>query len=160
MLLGTVMKGANAVHFKDYLELLFEVIPQIILMLALFGFMDLMIIVKWTTDWDAWQADHPDEVAPGIISAMIVMFIKGGSKPEPDVGEMVEADLFSNQGYLMQCGLLAAAITVPMMLCVNPIIRSIVHVSYWGPDKAAMILLLATCCSQNWTFAGLDISQR
>ena len=54
MLLGTCMKGANAVHFRDYLELIFEVIPQVILMLALFGFMDLMIIVKWTTDWGAW----------------------------------------------------------------------------------------------------------
>ena len=53
MLLGTFMKGFNAIYFKRYGELIFDVISQILLLVCLFGFMDYMIIVKWTTDWEA-----------------------------------------------------------------------------------------------------------
>lgn len=53
MLLGTSMKGFNALYFKRYGEFLFDVLSQIFLLVALFGFMDYMIIVKWTTDWGA-----------------------------------------------------------------------------------------------------------
>jgi len=53
MLLGTGMKGFNALYFKRYGEFLFDVLSQIFLLVALFGFMDYMIIVKWTTDWGA-----------------------------------------------------------------------------------------------------------
>ena len=51
MLLGTVMKGFNALYFKRWIEIIAEVTTQIVLLLALFGFMDYLIIVKWTTDW-------------------------------------------------------------------------------------------------------------
>ena len=118
------MKGANAVYFGDYLELIFEVIPQVVLMMCLFGLMDLMIIVKWLTDWDRHHHDEPTEVAPGVISTMIVMFIKGGVKPEAPEGEVVEADIFENQTTIMRVALLCAVITVPLMLCVKPIVLS------------------------------------
>lgn len=74
MLLGTGMKGFNALYFKRYGEFLFDVLSQIFLLVALFGFMDYMIIVKWTTDWGAVEADT-GKAAPGIIGAMILMFI-------------------------------------------------------------------------------------
>ena len=35
----------------------FEFVPQIVMLFALFGFMDLLIIVKWTTDFEAPVAD-------------------------------------------------------------------------------------------------------
>jgi V-type H+-transporting ATPase subunit a len=52
MLLGTVMKGYNAVYFREWIELVFEVVTQFFLLLVLFGFMDYMIIAKWLTNWD------------------------------------------------------------------------------------------------------------
>lgn len=52
MLMGTVMKGFNAVYFKDWIELVFEVITQALLLIVLFGFMDYMIISKWLTNWE------------------------------------------------------------------------------------------------------------
>ena len=52
MLLGTTMKGFNAVYFKEYIELIFEVITQFLLLVVLFGFMDYMIISKWVTNWE------------------------------------------------------------------------------------------------------------
>jgi V-type H+-transporting ATPase subunit a len=51
MSLGIFMKAFNSVHFKRGVDFWFEFIPQIVLLLALFGFMDLLIIVKWLTDF-------------------------------------------------------------------------------------------------------------
>jgi len=51
MALGVTMKAYNSLYFKRYLEFWFEFVPQIILLLSLFGFMDMLIIVKWTTDY-------------------------------------------------------------------------------------------------------------
>jgi V-type H+-transporting ATPase subunit a len=83
MLFGTVMKGFNAVYFKDWIELVVEVVTQFRLLLVLFGFMDYMIIIKWLTNWDA-HLEETGEIAPGIINTMIVMFIQMGTRPETD----------------------------------------------------------------------------
>ena len=47
MTIGIIVKGANCVYFKHYNELINEFIPQLLLMLFLFGYMDLLIIIKW-----------------------------------------------------------------------------------------------------------------
>ncbi len=52
MSMGIIMKGLNSVYFKRPLDFIFEFIPQIILLLVLFGFMDLLIILKWLIDWE------------------------------------------------------------------------------------------------------------
>ena len=44
MSMGVIVKAMNAVYFNRKLEFFFEFIPQILLLLALFGFMDLLII--------------------------------------------------------------------------------------------------------------------
>ena len=82
MLLGTTLKGFNAIYFNRKLEFVFVVVAQIILMLSLFGFMDMLIIVKWTTDWEGKQKAYhklhpklPIKKAPSIITTMIEMFI-------------------------------------------------------------------------------------
>jgi len=50
-------------------------------MLALFGWMDLLIIMKWLTPWQMGDQDTTHS-APSIISAMISMFLNFGSIPE------------------------------------------------------------------------------
>jgi vacuolar-type H+-ATPase subunit I/STV1 len=52
MMLGTLLKGLNAIYARRPVEFVFVVISQVVLMCALFGFMDLLIVVKWTTDWE------------------------------------------------------------------------------------------------------------
>lgn len=49
MSLGIFMKGFNALHFRKPIDFIFEFLPQIILILALFGWMDVLIIGKWLT---------------------------------------------------------------------------------------------------------------
>lgn len=119
MLLGTCMKGMNALYFRRYGEFLFDVITQILLLVALFGFMDYMIVVKWTTDWDTHKA-NTGETAPDIIGAMIIMFIGMGKKTPSDPPI---ADVIPNQESTMKSLLLLALICVPTMLLVNPIIH-------------------------------------
>lgn len=51
MSLGIFMKAFNALYFRRYIDFIFEFLPQIILLWALFGWMDLLIIVKWLTPW-------------------------------------------------------------------------------------------------------------
>ncbi len=48
MSMGIIMKGLNALHFRQKLDFLFEFIPQLVLLFVLFGWMDILIIGKWT----------------------------------------------------------------------------------------------------------------
>lgn len=73
MSLGIVLKGINAIYRKDRLEFFFEFIPQLLMLTLLFGYMDLMIIVKWCTNY--YGQEH---LAPSIISMMVGMFLEGG----------------------------------------------------------------------------------
>jgi V-type H+-transporting ATPase subunit a len=53
MSMGTFIKGMNAVYNGHWIELIFVVFTQMTLLMALFGLMDTMIVIKWLTDWDA-----------------------------------------------------------------------------------------------------------
>lgn len=44
MLLGTCMKALNALYFKKPIDLIFEAGAQFLMMVAMFGFMDYLII--------------------------------------------------------------------------------------------------------------------
>lgn len=77
MCLGILMKGCNAIHFRRPIDFFFEFIPQITLMLCLFGYMDFLIITKWLTPWDG-----NEHAAPPVIATMIGMFLKFGEIPD------------------------------------------------------------------------------
>ena len=86
MSLGILMKGFNSLYFKHGLDFFFEFIPQIILLLALFGWMDVLIIGKWLTPKNIDQL-YPEKTedfnnihyAPAIITTMIDIFLAGGN---------------------------------------------------------------------------------
>ena len=73
MTLGICLKGLNNLHAAAYVDFFFEFIPQLVFLLALFGFMDLMIILKWLTDYTGRESQ-----APSIITQMINNALKGG----------------------------------------------------------------------------------
>merc|ERR1712161_69797 len=50
--MGTIIRGINAIYFKEKLDLLFEVIPMIIFAASLFVYMVFMIFLKWTINWN------------------------------------------------------------------------------------------------------------
>lgn len=75
--MGVFMKALNAIYRKNSVDFWFEFVPQILLLFSLFGFMDWMIIAKWTTDFT-----NREYMAPSIISTMIDMFLGLGAIPE------------------------------------------------------------------------------
>lgn len=74
MTLGIILKGMNAVYFNKPLDLIFEFVPQIIFLSILFGYMNVMIFIKWSTDWS-----NDTSKAPSIISLLMKIFLNGGS---------------------------------------------------------------------------------
>jgi V-type H+-transporting ATPase subunit a len=88
MSLGICMKAANAIHFGNKLDLWLEFLPQIILLWCLFGYMDLLIVAKWLTDFTGREYQ-----APSVISSMIGMALNGGALEKGQV-----AVIGSNEG--------------------------------------------------------------
>ncbi len=48
MTMGVVVKGFNAVYFKRWMVLVFEVFTGLIILLGMFGWMDFLVFSKWT----------------------------------------------------------------------------------------------------------------
>ena len=74
MVLGIVLKGANAIYFDRGLDFKHEFLPQLLMLICMFGYMDLLIIVKWNTDWSGNTAR-----APSIVSMMVGLFLNYGA---------------------------------------------------------------------------------
>lgn len=108
------MKAFNAVQRKNKIDFIFEFIPQIVLLTVLFGFMDLLIVVKWLTNFEAMENARP----PSVITAMINMCLGFGEQKD---ARTAETELLPHQPLIMKCCLITALICVPLMLYVKPI---------------------------------------
>jgi V-type H+-transporting ATPase subunit a len=80
MVFGICLKGINAYYFKLPLEIFFEFIPQVIFMVILFGYMVILIFIKWTTDWS-----KDFSRAPSIITQLMSIFLNGGTVGQENV---------------------------------------------------------------------------
>ena len=63
-------------HFRSYLDMIFEWLPQQLFLLSTFGYMCVLIIVKWNIPW---VVEYPLADAPSIIGQMIALPLKLGS---------------------------------------------------------------------------------
>ena len=70
------MKLLNTIHFKNYIELIFEWLPQQIFFFCTFGYMCILIIAKWAIPWGI---ERDTAEAPSIIGQMIALPLKVGS---------------------------------------------------------------------------------
>lgn len=68
------MRGLNNINDRKPLDFFFEFIPQFLLLAGLFGYMDLLIVIKWLTDWTSVGVSN----APSIITIMIDIPLKLG----------------------------------------------------------------------------------
>ncbi|OAY37264.1 V-type proton ATPase subunit a3 [Manihot esculenta] len=109
MNLGIILSYFNAVYFRNGLNIWFQFIPQIIFLNSLFGYLSLLIIVKWCT---GSQAD--------LYHVMIYMFLS----PTDELGEN---QLFAGQKIAQQVLLLLALVSVPWMLLPKPLLLKKQH---------------------------------
>jgi len=94
MTIGVIIKGTNAIFRKDYPTLIFEVITGLVMLLGLFGWMDLLIYGKWffpldfssrnitqVTGVSEYEGDLVNRLTPSVINIMITSVFSGGSVP-------------------------------------------------------------------------------
>lgn len=56
MIFGVCLKGVNAIYFRSYLDFFCEFFPMIIFAVGFFGYMIILIFIKWSINWDARMA--------------------------------------------------------------------------------------------------------
>ena len=116
MILGLFLKGINGIYFQDYIDFFFEFIPQLIFMCLLFGYMCLMIYIKWGTDW----SDDPSK-APSIISQLLMLFLNMGSTgPDNNKTPLFHREDYHFQESFQFNALIISVICIPVMLLVKP----------------------------------------
>ncbi|XP_039031208.1 V-type proton ATPase subunit a1-like [Hibiscus syriacus] len=104
MNLGIILSYFNARFFRNSLDIRYQFVPQMIFLNSLFGYLSLLIIIKWCT---GSQAD--------LYHVMIYMFLS----PTDDLGDN---ELFWGQRALQIVLLLLALVAVPWMLFPKPFI--------------------------------------
>lgn len=124
MSIGVIVKGLNSVYFGRWLDLVFEVFTGLIILLGLFGWMDILIFAKWTYVMNpysqvAWM-QNKISYAPSIITVMINNFLAGGN-PGADA-EGVQQYFLPDQKKISLALVLVVLICVPIMLFVKPIV--------------------------------------
>lgn len=103
----------NSYHFKNYLDFIFEWIPQQLFFFCTFGYMCVLIVYKWTIPWGI---ERDTSMAPSIIGQMIALPLKLGSTEGKPLWDMESQE--NLQYYL----LMIALICVPVMLIPKPFI--------------------------------------
>lgn len=88
---GTVLKGVNAIYFKQPLDFFFEFIPMIVFASSLFVYMVFLIYYKWATNWNS-----------RMLSATCIMYGEGWGSPDYD-GEWIECNQDNNQDNKYGC---------------------------------------------------------
>ncbi|XP_030523170.1 V-type proton ATPase subunit a3 [Rhodamnia argentea] len=109
MNLGIILSYFNAKFFGNCINIWFQFIPQMIFLNSLFGYLSILVIVKWCT---GSQAD--------LYHIMIYMFLS----PTDDLGEN---QLFPGQKTVQLVLLLLALISVPWMLLPKPFLLKKQH---------------------------------
>jgi V-type H+-transporting ATPase subunit a len=56
MTFGVILRGLNAIFFKNWLDFTTEFLPMIIFDVGLFGYMVVLIFVKWSINWNLRMA--------------------------------------------------------------------------------------------------------
>lgn len=109
MNLGIIMSYFNGKFFHNPLNIWYQFVPQIIFLNSLFGYLSLLIIIKWCS---GSQAD--------LYHVMIYMFLS----PTDELGEN---QLFWGQRIVQMVLLLLALVAVPWMLLPKPLLLKRQH---------------------------------
>jgi V-type H+-transporting ATPase subunit a len=108
MTVGVFLKWSNAIYERNFTDFFFECIPMLMFMLCFFGFMDVMILYKWT---------HPIDNPPSIINSLICMAM----------GQEDKFPLWDGSVELAQKLMKYTALAVPWMLLPKPFILLFQH---------------------------------
>jgi V-type H+-transporting ATPase subunit a len=119
MTIGIVIAGVNMIYFGHYFDFVVEFIPELLLLHCSFGYMCLLIIIKWCRDWRFIMGG-----VPAILPTMTDFFLSFWKMTQPPVFGTAEGKEQLN----FQMALLAIfAISIPVLLIPKPIYDHFFH---------------------------------
>lgn len=126
MTFGIVLGAFNNIHFHVDstglpASLFLEFIPRMTFLLATFGYMIFIVVLKLCTDWSAPGAGS----APNLVQTMIEMFLAPGRVDEEKI-------LYRGQATVQSVLLCLALIAVPVMLVAQPLRARAQHKAIYG----------------------------
>ncbi|MCQ2819471.1 MAG: V-type ATPase subunit a family protein [archaeon] len=121
MTIGIILKGLNDIYYRDAISFIFEFIPEIIFMCLLFGYMVVLIYIKWCKNWDELTISPPS-----IITQMVNIVINKGSVDNAPIwGKSLGNNEYQQEKFhriiLIICGC-----AIPLMIFPKPIIKYII----------------------------------
>ena len=100
----------NFLHFGNMVSIWAEFIPQLIFLHSIFGYLVIMIIFKWCTDWSSPSVTTDP---PNLLNMLIYMFLSPGTVDPRE-------QMYPGQPFVQQVLLYLALICVPWMLIAKP----------------------------------------
>lgn len=119
MSFGICLSLVNARHFKRPIEIIGNFIPGIIFLEAIFGYLCVCILYKWTqpkdwSDYDVTPVMHKDP--PSLLLMLINMFLQFTKFSIPWSDQ-----LYSGQAFVQSTLVILAVVCAPWMLLVKPL---------------------------------------
>lgn len=112
MMVGLFLGLSNHIHHREWTHIFFEFIPEVLILGCTFGYMGVMIIIKWCTDWIS-----ENRQPPSILNTMTDFFLHPWGIQQPP--------LYSGQMIVQLTLLLIAGVSIPIMLFPLPILKII-----------------------------------
>jgi len=109
MSLGIFLKLANGMYFHHQLDIWFEFLPQILFLFSTFGYLCVLIFIKWTVG---------TRRSPLILIVLINMVLPGGGGNNPNI----DSYLYPYEKTIENILVVLALICVPWMLVPKPLI--------------------------------------
>ncbi|KAF2069868.1 hypothetical protein CYY_008808 [Polysphondylium violaceum] len=119
MTLGIIFSLFNYLHMKGpikYVNIFTQFIPQMIFLWAIFGYMSFLIFLKWCVPY---RSMTPAIDPPYILPLIIDMFLAPTTAPSPA--------LYTGQQTVQFVLLIAAFVSVPVMLIPKPLFLKKIH---------------------------------
>jgi len=118
MTLGLLIKLLNGIHFRNHLDIYFEFVPRLIFLWATFGYLLLLIFIKWNTDYV--YPTNTVGFAPQLLNQLIGMFLGGQNITRAN-------EIYPHQAGTQVFLYYTAIVCVPWMLLPKPTILHLQH---------------------------------
>ncbi|XP_037802746.1 V-type proton ATPase 116 kDa subunit a1-like isoform X1 [Penaeus monodon] len=127
MIFGVVVSLYNHTFFRNYISLIFEFIPQMIFLVGMFGWLCVMVFIKWIMygAGPEFSEERGSFCAPSVLITFINMVLLKKEKEDPTTP--CKVFMFEGQYIFQLILLILCIICVPLMLFPKPLILKSLH---------------------------------